>query len=207
MRSKSGQRGINEVCRERFAISSRKQPSRKSPRSRVRAGGSSVSERSRSEGPLIPAKRSTTELLLVDTNVLLEATDEKREFHSACVRLLETHPRLRTSAQVVREYLAVATRPAEANGLGLSVGDALENIRELRSRMRLLPEEKPILPALLSLLEEIPCRGKRIHDAHLVATAVVHRVRTIVTLNGEDFEPFASRITAIEPQRITRASL
>jgi predicted nucleic acid-binding protein len=122
------------------------------------------------------------------------------------VRLLEADPRLRTSSQVIREYLAVATRPAEANGLGLSVGDALANVREFRRRMRLLPEERPILPVFLSLLEEIPCRGKRIHDAHLVATAIVHRVRTIVTLNGEDFEPFAARITAIEPRHGSRSS-
>jgi hypothetical protein len=70
--------------------------------------------------------------------------------------------------------------------------------------MRLLPEEKPVLPALLSLLQEVPCAGKRVHDAHLVATALVHRVGTLVTLNGADFEPFAGRITAIEPARAAR---
>jgi predicted nucleic acid-binding protein len=109
------------------------------------------------------------------------------------------------SAQVVREYLAVATRPAASNGLGLSLADALGNVRELRSRLRLLPEEKPVLPALLSLLEEVPCVGKRVHDAHLVATALVHRVGTIVTLNGTDFEPFAGRVTAIAPARLERS--
>lgn len=166
-------------------------------------GGSSASEKSQWEAPSIPARRSTTELFLVDTNVLLEATDERRRFHSACVRLLETYPQLRTSSQVIREYLAVATRPVTANGLALSVADALENVREFRRALRLLPEEKPILPAFLSLLKEIPCQGKRIHDAHLVATAVVHRVRTLVTLNTRDFEPFASRIATIEPPDLT----
>ena len=63
-----------------------------------------------------------------------------------------------------------------------------------------------MLPALLSLLEEIPCQGKRIHDAHLVATAIVHRLRTIVTLNGDDFEPFSSRVDAIEPARLLRGT-
>jgi len=107
---------------------------------------------------------------------------------------------------VIREYLVVATRPAVANGLGLGLSGALENVREFRRTLRLLPEEKPTLPALLSLLEEIPCQGKRIHDAHLVATAIVHRLRTIVTLNGDDFQPFSSRVEAIEPARLLRGS-
>lgn len=168
------------------------------------AGASCRSEPWQLEGPFIPEKRSTTELLLVDTNVLLEATDEKRRFHDACVELLEKHPRLRISSQVIREYLVVATRPAEANGLGLAVADALSNVREFRRTLRLLPEERPILPAFLALLDEIPCQGKRIHDAHLVATALAHRVQTIVTLNAEDFEPFSTRVRTTAPSRLSR---
>jgi predicted nucleic acid-binding protein len=66
----------------------------------------------------------------VDTNVLLEATDEKRRFHQACVEFLERARGLRTSAQVIREYLVVATRPVAVNGLGRALTDALMNIRE-----------------------------------------------------------------------------
>lgn len=142
--------------------------------------------------------------MLVDTNVLLEATDEKRRFHDVCVDLLEKHPRLRIPSQVIREYLAVATRPVEANGLGLAVADALANIREFRRTLRLLPEERPVLPAFLALLDEIPCQGKRIHDAFLVATALVHRVHTIVTLNAVDFEPFSPRVRTTAPGRLAQ---
>lgn len=55
-------------------------------------------------------------------------------------------------AQVIREYLVVATRPVIANGLGMLLGDALENVREFRKTIRLLPEERPVLPAFLRLL-------------------------------------------------------
>jgi predicted nucleic acid-binding protein len=206
MLSRRVQRAISAAFRERFVTSLRVPPPRKAPGNRAGVAGSSRSERSRSEGRSIAAKRSTTESLLVDTNIFLEATDENREFHSICLNFLETQPRLTTSAQVVREYLAVATRPIDSNGLGLPLPDALQNIREFRLTIRLLPEEKPILATFLSLLEAIPCRGKRIHDAHLVATALVHRVRTIVTLNGRDFEPFAARITAVEPGQPMRSS-
>jgi predicted nucleic acid-binding protein len=138
------------------------------------------------------------ERLLVDTSVLLEATDEARTEHVAARSLIERGNRLVFSAQVVREFLVVATRPVAANGLGMEISDALDNIREFRRLIRLLPEEKPILPTLLSLLGEIPCQGKRIHDAHLVATAMVHRVTAISTLNVEDFRAFTARVKLVK---------
>ncbi|MEA2625985.1 MAG: hypothetical protein QOD06_2030 [Candidatus Binatota bacterium] len=99
----------------------------------------------------------------------------------------------------------VATRVPAVNGLGLSLTDALANVREFRRTLRLLPEERPVLPTLLSILEAIPCHGKRIHDAHLVATALVHRVAAILTLNGKDFEPFSSRVAVVEPPALARS--
>ena len=139
------------------------------------------------------------EPLLVDTNVLLEATDENREHHAVARRLIESRRQLTVAAQVIREYLVVATRPPAANGLGMTTVEALENVREFRVRLRLLPEEKPILPTLLTLLVEVPCNGKRIHDAHLIATAMVHKVRTLVTLNLDDVAPFVRHVAAISP--------
>lgn len=144
---------------------------------------------------------TTAEALLVDTNVLLEATDERRRHHEAARGLVESSNPLVFPAQVIREYLAVATRPISANGLGMSTADALENIRQFRIYIRLLPEEKPILPAFLKLIETVPCTGKRIHDAHLVATAMVHRIRTIISLNGDDLAPFAGSVTVVTPSQ------
>jgi hypothetical protein len=60
---------------------------------------------------------------------------------------------------VIREYLVVATRPTAANGLGLRVTDTIENVREFRRSMRLLAEEKPVLPTLLGLLRKCLARA------------------------------------------------
>jgi hypothetical protein len=49
-------------------------------------------------------------------------------------------------------------------------------------------------------LATVPCSGTRIHDAHIVASAVVHRVKTLVSLNTDDFALSAPRITAITPR-------
>src|SRR5689334_1934633 len=120
------------------------------------------------------------ERLLVDTNILLEATDEKRRHHQEARELIELYRGLVLPAQVIREYLVVATRPPAANGLGLSVTDALANVRQFRRAVRLLPESKPLLPTLMRLLAAVPCTGTRIHDAHIVASAMVHKIKTIV---------------------------
>jgi predicted nucleic acid-binding protein len=145
---------------------------------------------------------ATAERFLLDTNVLLEATDIGRRHHDEARTLIESGDRLVLAAQVIREYLAVATRPVEANGLGLATAHALENVMEFRRRLRLLPEERPVLPAFLNLLRVVTCRGKRIHDAHIIATALVHQVRTIVTLNVADLSLFADHVEALTPKQV-----
>lgn len=139
------------------------------------------------------------ERLLVDTNILLEATDEKRQYHREAQQLIEAHRSLVLPAQVIREYLVVATRPIATNGLGMSLPDALANVHEFRRAIHLLPESRPLLPTLLRLLATVPCSGTRIHDAHIVASAMVHKIKTIVSIDTGDFARFAPRISAITP--------
>ena len=141
--------------------------------------------------------------LLVDTSVLLEASNRARRQHTAALSLLEQHNQLVFPAQVAREFLVVATRPPEVNGLGLTSRAALESLTAFRRNVRLLPEEKPLLPTLLRLVEELSIVGKRVHDAHIVAAAVVHRVKAVVTLNGDDFRAFGAQVRCVTPADAT----
>ena len=63
-------------------------------------------------------------MLFLDTNILLAACDEGRRKSAACKELLESglsgEQSLFASGQVLREFLVVATRPVEVNGLGLT---------------------------------------------------------------------------------------
>jgi predicted nucleic acid-binding protein len=115
-------------------------------------------------------------VVLVDTNVLLSATTPFRSLHHASLAVLNDWPNegvpLAVSSQVLREYLAVATRPIEANGLGLDVGDALANVAAFHGRMRLLIENELVWDRLQYLIATYGCRGKQIHDANLVATGM-----------------------------------
>ena len=132
--------------------------------------------------------------LFVDTNILLTATDESRPLHSAATQILDgsfgEDLRLGASGQVLREYLVVATRPAEVNGLGLSVPDALANIDEFARHLDLYEETVAVSTRLRQLALDHDLRGKRLHDANIVATMAVHRISTLLTQNGSDFAPF-----------------
>jgi len=149
-------------------------------------------------------RTTSADPLLIDTNVLLEATDEQRPGHAEATGLLETAGAFVFPAQVIREYLVVATRPVAANGLGMPVVDALENVREFRRRIGLLPEEKPVLATFLRVLADVKPIGKRIHDAHLVATALVHGVSTVVSFNVDDLEGLSPRVTVLSPGQVLR---
>ena len=132
--------------------------------------------------------------LFVDTNVLLTATDESRPLHLEALNLLSgiirRDKRLAASGQVIREYLVVATRPVENNGLGLSVADAEANVTEFLRRLDLYDETEEVSRRLRQLVTTHNLRGKRLHDANIVATMTVHGIHTLLTQNGTDFVPF-----------------
>lgn len=134
------------------------------------------------------------DILFVDTNVLLTATDESRPQHRDARRLLgESGLRglhLAASGQILREYLVVATRPLNVNGLGLHVRDATANISEFLRYIHLYDETVDVAHRLRQLALTYALHGKRLHDANIVATMSVHGIRALVTQNPGDFAPF-----------------
>lgn len=137
---------------------------------------------------------ATGDVLFVDTNVLLTATDESRPDHANAVRLLGDSARhglhLAASGQILREYLVVATRPIGANGLGLAVQDAVTNVGELLRSIHVYAETADVARRLWELGSRHGLHGKRLHDANIVATMAVHGVRALITQNPRDFAPF-----------------
>ena len=132
--------------------------------------------------------------LFVDTNVLLTATDESRSLHREAMQLLAGSAtqdlNLATSGQVLREYLVVATRPVDVNGLGLSTEQAVANVNEFLHSLHMYDETDEVSNRLRQLSLTHDLRGKRLHDANIVATMEVHGIRALVTQNADDFAPF-----------------
>ena len=131
------------------------------------------------------------DLIFIDTNVLLTATDESRQSHQIARRLItESGTRgfhLSVSGQILREYLVVATRPLNANGLGFTTKDAMSNVKTFLGHVECLEEVKSSALKLLEITEILQLRGKRIHDANILATMLVHGVQCLVTDNLADF--------------------
>ncbi|MGH3504743.1 MAG: type II toxin-antitoxin system VapC family toxin [Nocardioidaceae bacterium] len=140
---------------------------------------------------------------VLDTNVLLAASDTGRAAYPRARAVLDEWPRqgttLYASGQILREYLSVATRPVEHNGLGLAQADAVANVRALSDRVHLLVENDKVHARLLALLEETDCGGKQVHDANIAATMLTHGITALATLNTDDFTRFEYLITVVEP--------
>ena len=131
------------------------------------------------------------EILFLDTNVLLTATDVLRPLHLEAQRIFSKTGQqgfhIALSGQILREYLAVATRPVEANGLGLTVPDAAENIERFLEFANLFEETEAVALRLRELAKNYDVRGPRLHDANIVATMLVHHIPVLVTQNSNDF--------------------
>jgi len=130
----------------------------------------------------------------VDTNVLLAATDRDRDTHARAVAFLESgldgKARLFLTGQILREYLVVATRPVEVNGLGMEPDAALGNLGEFQKAALLLPEDQKTTRLLRTLVQRHQLRGKGIHDANVVASMFRHGLEKLKTFNPQDFERY-----------------
>ncbi|MGH3246120.1 MAG: type II toxin-antitoxin system VapC family toxin [Trebonia sp.] len=139
--------------------------------------------------------------VMLDTNVLLAATDEGRTEHRDALMVINEWAgavTLCTSGQIMREYLAVATRPVERNGLGLKPAEALGNVRAIRERTAFLAEDATVADRLQRLLADVECGGKQVHDANVVATMLTHGVGMVVTMNIGDFARFERYVSLVK---------
>ncbi|TVR70900.1 MAG: hypothetical protein EA427_05160, partial [Spirochaetaceae bacterium] len=131
------------------------------------------------------------DLVLADTNVYLSATDRSRENHGDAWGFLQRCTgagiHCAVTGQILREYLVVATRPADVNGLGLSLEDALSNMTVFRGRTVFLEESEAVSRELEALVRRYGITGKRVHDANIAAVLAVYRVPYLITANRDDF--------------------
>lgn len=134
-------------------------------------------------------------LVVVDTNVLVAATDTSRVAHAGATEFLNQDTRrLAISPQIVREYVAVATRPVELNGLGMSADAATTNVKQFLDDMELLREDGRTTQRLMDLVRRGSAAGRQVHDANVVAVALAHRAGAIVTGDTRHFLRFADLI-------------
>jgi predicted nucleic acid-binding protein len=144
--------------------------------------------------------------IFLDTNVLVYATQVGRggtstSQHGAAERALQrlqrSGARLWVSRQVLREYLAVVTRP-QGQSPALPMHEAVTDVRRFVSLFALAEDGPGTTDRLLDLLQRFPSAGRQVHDANIVATMLSHGLQRLLTFNTTDFVRFASVID-LEP--------
>jgi predicted nucleic acid-binding protein len=142
---------------------------------------------------------------LLDTNILLRMADEGAPQHllagEAVSLLLARSNEVYVTAQNLIEFWAVATRPLEANGFGWGTEQTASEIEQIRSRFPLLADTPEIVARWLTLVTAHDIKGKKVHDARLVAVMQVHGVTQLLTFNTDDFTGY-SNLTVLHPREI-----
>jgi predicted nucleic acid-binding protein len=143
--------------------------------------------------------------VLLDTNILGRMAEVGHPQHRAAVDATDVLVRRGDIPclvpQVLYEFWVVATRPLQANGLGLTVGQAAAELTRLKSLFPLQPDSPAVYPEWERLVTAHQVAGKNAHDARLVAAMVCHGITHLLTFNIQDFVRYPG-ITALDPTTI-----
>lgn len=138
--------------------------------------------------------------VFVDTNVLVFSTTQFSPFREAAVRALtelkQSGDEAWISRQVIREYLSVQTRHQGFNH-ALDIHAVVDSARRMESAFKIAEDGPDVCQRLFELLERVPCGGKQVHDANIVATMLARGVTHLLTGNAADFKRFEPEITIV----------
>lgn len=95
----------------------------------------------------------------------------------------------------------MATRPASANGIGMTVSWAATQLTRMKRFFTVLTESPETLSEWERLVVQFEVSGKKAHDARLVAAMKVNSITHILTFNVEDFARFTD-VQSIHPEQV-----
>lgn len=142
-------------------------------------------------------ERMDAERVFLDTNVLVFAASLTAPLHrqarTEIQRLRSAGHPLWISRQVLREYLAVLSRP-QTFSRAKPARELTGDIRYFLDHFEIAEESSTVTARLLDLVEEKEVGGKQIHDANIVATMLAFGIPALLTDNGADFARYADLI-------------
>lgn len=128
-----------------------------------------------------------------DTNILVYLSNEDAPFHAGAVRkfkeFMKDGAEIWISRQVLREYAVVMSRPENVER-PLKSSEIAEDLNKWQKIFNVGDETNEVTQSLIDLLKRYDLRGKRIHDANIVATMITHDIKNIFTYNTSDFRMF-----------------
>lgn len=144
-------------------------------------------------------------LYLLDTNILVRASDDQAADYAlaidAIAQLLNQGHDCVITPQVLIEFWVVATRPVDVNGLGWSIDQCEQEIRQFMEQFPLLEDRPELFSIWLRLVHQYRIAGKRVHDARIAAAMVANNIRHVLTFNVDDFAGI-DEIVAVRPNTI-----
>ena len=91
---------------------------------------------------------------------------------------------------MIVEYWASATRPRNANGLGLTPAETDEDLREFEIALTRWPDPRSLISEWRTLVLTQQVIGRQVYDARLAAFAQTSQLNRLLTLNAPDFARF-----------------
>ena len=138
--------------------------------------------------------------MFIDTNVLVNARVLGAPDHDIARarlgRIVREREPMRISRQVVREYLAVVTRPQIWSD-PLTLNEVLEDVDRLITNFDILEDGPAVTQTLVALLRDVAVGGGQIHDANIVATMLAHGENRLLTFNVSDFRRYGDWIELV----------
>jgi predicted nucleic acid-binding protein len=137
---------------------------------------------------------------LIDTNILVFAYQIHHPLYGAARVRLQTlataGSELWVSRQILREYLAAMTRPRQYTGT-MPIASLIADVQAFERSYHVAEDSAAVTGAPLNLLVGVPCFGKQIHDANIVATMQENGIPNLLTDNTADFGRFAHLVTVV----------
>lgn len=140
--------------------------------------------------------------IVLDTNILLRRIERSHPMHEivneSIVTLRKRDCSFFVFLQNVSEFWNVCTRPAENNGLGLSISETDQHLSRFEQLFSVLPDNELVFKYWRKLVVKYSVTGVRVHDAKIVAAMMAHGINELLTFNISDFNRFDG-ITAVVP--------
>jgi predicted nucleic acid-binding protein len=142
---------------------------------------------------------------LFDTNIFLRLAEknssERPIILNAIRKIRAANKTICFTPQILAEFWNVCTRPSTARGgFGLSVEQTERKVNLIQKHFEILPDTPQTFMEWRKIVSDYRVLGVQVHDAKLVASINVHKVKYLVTLNEKDFRRFG--VKAINPKDI-----
>jgi len=79
------------------------------------------------------------------------------------------------------------------------------DVSALLSRFQVVEDGPAVTSALLTILAAVPCGGKQVYDANIVATMTTRSIRQLLTHNVSDFVRFSTWVDILPLYNFARS--